>query len=165
MFLQRLAQSIVDFSDFIWSYPLLILLLGGGLFLLIYSRFTPLLYLRHALALLSGRYDDPDEPGQINHYQALSTAISGFVGMGNVSSVAVAIVTGGPGAIFWMWITALIGVTTQFFTSSLAVMYRGRDSNGELQGGPMYYIVNGMGKQWRFLAIFFSFFGIDFGFL
>jgi len=160
MLLEKLAHSIIDFSDFIWGYPLLILLLGGGLFLMFYSRFTPFLYLRHAIAILRGKYDDPDEPGQLNHYQALSTAVSGFVGMGNVSSVAVAIVVGGPGAIFWMWVTAIIGITTQFFTSSLAVMYRGRDSKGELQGGAMYYIVKGMGKQWKILAVFFSVFGM-----
>jgi len=160
MFLEKLSQIIIDFSDFIWGYPLLILLLGGGLFLLIYSRFTPILYFRHAIRILTGRYDNPDEPGQLNHYQALSTAVSGFVGMGNVSSVAVAIVVGGPGAIFWMWVTAIIGITTQFFTSSLAVMYRGKDSNGELQGGAMYYIINGLGKQWKFLAVFFAVFGM-----
>ncbi len=160
MFLQKFSQFIIDFSDFIWGYPLLILLLGGGLFLLIYSRFAPIRYLGHAISILTGKYDNPDEPGQLNHYQALSTAVSGFVGMGNVSSVAVAIVIGGPGAIFWMWVTAIIGITTQFFTSSLAVMYRGRDSTGELQGGAMYYIVEGLGKQWKFLAIFFAVFGM-----
>ena len=160
MFLQKFGQSVIGFSDFIWSYPLLVLLLGGGLFLLIYSRFTPLLYMKHAVSVLTGRYDDPAKPGQISHYQALSTAVSGFVGMGNVSSVAVAIVVGGPGSVFWMWVTAVIGVTTQFFTSTLSVMYRGRDANGELQGGPMYYIVNGMGRKWKFLAVFFSAFGM-----
>ena len=160
MLLKKFAQSIIDFSDFIWGYPLLILLLGGGLFLLFYSRFTPFLYLKHAIGILTGKYDNPDEPGQLNHYQALSTAVSGYVGMGNVSSVAVAIVVGGPGAIFWMWVTAIIGITTQFFTSTLSVMYRGRDSNGEMQGGAMYYIIHGMGKQWKFLAVFFSVFGM-----
>lgn len=160
MLLHKIGQSIIGFSDLIWGYPLLVLLLGGGLFLLIYSRFSPLLYVRHALSVLTGRFNDPGQPGQISHYQALSTAVSGFVGMGNVSSVAVAIVLGGPGSVFWMWVTAVIGMTTQFFTSTLSIMYRGKDSNGELQGGPMYYIVNGMGRKWKFLAIFFSAFGM-----
>jgi AGCS family alanine or glycine:cation symporter len=107
-----------------------------------------------------GRYDDPDEPGYINHYQALSTALSGTVGMGNVSGVAVAITTGGPGAIFWMWISALLGMATKYFTCSLAVMYRGRDSAGNLQGGPMYFIIEGLGRQWKPMAILFSLVGM-----
>jgi AGCS family alanine or glycine:cation symporter len=105
---------------------------------------------------LQGKYDNPNEPGDINHYQALSTALSATVGMGNVSGVAVAIATGGPGAIFWMWVSAFFGVATKFFTCSLAVMFRGKDSLGKLQGGPMYVIVEGMGKKWRPLAVFFS---------
>ena len=99
-------------------------------------------------------------PGQINHYQALSTALSGTVGMGNVSGVAVAITTGGPGAIFWMWISAVLGVATKYFTCSLAVMYRGKDSYGDVQGGPMYFIMEGLGKNWKPLAIFFSLAGM-----
>lgn len=136
------------------------LLLGGGLFFLIYSRLLPFRYIRHAIQILTGRYDDPNEPGQINHYQALSTALSGTVGMGNVSAVAIAITTGGPGAIFWMWISALLGVATKFFTCSLAVMYRGRDSAGEIQGGPMYFITEGLGEKWKPLAVFFSLAGM-----
>lgn len=160
MFPQKISDFIINTGNFIWSYPLLILLLGGGLFFLIYSRFLPFLYFRHALRILSGRYDNPDEPGQISHYQALSTAISGTVGMGNVSGIAVGIVTGGPGAVFWMWISAFLGASTEFFTNTLGVLYRGRDSNGEIQGGPMYVITEGLGKNWKFLAIFFSFFGM-----
>jgi AGCS family alanine or glycine:cation symporter len=112
------------------------------------------------LQILVGKYDNPDEPGQINHYQALSTALSATIGMGNISGVAVAIATGGPGAIFWMWISAIFGVATKFFTCSLAVMYRGYDDRGELQGGPMYVIVEGLGKNWRPLAVFFSLAGM-----
>ncbi len=158
--MKALGQYIIDFSNFIWGTPLLVLLLGGGLFFLIYSRMIPFRYIGHAIRIIRGRYDDPSEPGQINHYQALSTALSGTVGMGNVSGVAVAITTGGPGAIFWMWISALMGVATKFFTCSLAVMYRGRDSAGELQGGPMYFITEGLGRNWKPLAIFFSLAGM-----
>jgi len=125
-----------------------------------YSRMMPLRYIRHAINILRGKYDDPDEPGQINHYQALSTALAATVGMGNVSGVALAIASGGPGAIFWMWISALLGVATKYFTCTLAVMYRGKDSNGEIQGGPMYVIVEGLGKNWRPLAVFFSILGM-----
>lgn len=158
--MKAFGQYIIDFSDLIWGTPLLVLLLGGGIFFLIYSRLTPFRYIRHAIHILMGKYDDPDEPGYINHYQALSTALSGTVGMGNVSGVAVAITTGGPGAIFWMWISALLGVTTKYFTCTLAVMYRGKDSAGNLQGGPMYFITEGLGKKWKPMAIFFSLVGM-----
>ena len=153
-------RIITGFSDMAWGTPLLILLLGGGLFFLFYSRMMPLRYVRHAVAILLGRYDDPDEPGHINHYQALSTALAATVGMGNITGVALAITMGGPGAIFWMWVSALLGVTTKYFTCTLAVMFRGRDSMGELQGGPMYVIVEGLGRNWRPLAVFFSLMGM-----
>jgi AGCS family alanine or glycine:cation symporter len=153
-------RIIVGFSDLAWGTPLLVLLLGGGIFFMFYSRMMPLRYIRHAIRILLGKYDDPNEPGQINHYQALSTALAATVGMGNVSGVALAIAAGGPGAIFWMWISALLGVTTKYFTCTLAVMYRGKDSNGEIQGGPMYVIVEGLGKNWRPLAVFFSIMGM-----
>ncbi len=153
---EQFGSYIVAFSDLMWGTPLLVLLLGGGLFFLFYSRLAPLLYIKHAVEILMGRYDDPNETGQINHYQALSTAIAGTVGMGNVSGVAIAISTGGPGAMFWMWVSALIGVSTKFFTCTLAVMYRGKDSAGEVQGGPMYVIREGLGRRWQPLAVFFS---------
>ena len=153
---EQAGQFIINAADFIWGTPVLILLLGGGFYFLIYSRLTPLRYFGHALSILTGKYDDPNEPGQLHHYQALSTALAGTVGMGNVSGVAVAITMGGPGAIFWMWISALLGVSTKFFTCSLAVMFRGKDSAGEIQGGPMYFITEGLGKNWKPLAIFFS---------
>jgi len=153
-------RIITGFSDLAWGTPLLILLLGGGLFFLVYSRLLPFRHFRHAIAILLGRYDNPDEPGQINHYQALSTALAATVGMGNISGVALAITMGGPGAIFWMWISALLGVTTKYFTCTLAVMFRGHDSEGELQGGPMYVIVEGLGRNWKPLALFFSLLGM-----
>lgn len=154
--MESIGQLIINFSNLAWGTPLIILLSGGGLWLLIYSRFLPFRYLKHALLILFGRYDNPSEPGQLSHYQALSTALAATVGMGNVSGVAVAIVTGGPGAIFWMWVSAIIGVATKFFTCTLSVMYRGNDDQGEIQGGPMYFITVGMGDKWRPLAVFFS---------
>ncbi len=153
-------RLITGFSDLAWGTPLLILLLGGGLFFLLYSRMLPFRHFRHAIAILRGKYDDPDEPGQINHYQALSTALAATVGMGNITGVALALGMGGPGAIFWMWVSALLGVSTKYFTCTLAVMFRGRDSSGELQGGPMYVIVEGLGRNWKPLAIFFSLMGM-----
>ncbi|GAB1451852.1 sodium:alanine symporter family protein [Draconibacterium sp.] len=158
--LENLGELIIKTSDFIWGAPVLILLLGGGFYFLIYSRLVPLRYFGHALRILRGKDNDSESSGQIKPYQALATALAGTVGMGNVSGVAVAITMGGPGAIFWMWITALLGVSTEFFSNTLAVMFRGKDSNGEIQGGPMYYITEGLGKNWKPMAIFFSVVGM-----
>lgn len=157
---ENAGNLIIKSADLIWGAPILILLLGGGFYFLIYSRLAPLRYIGHALSILTGKYDNPDEPGQIRHYEALSTALAGTVGMGNISGVAIAITMGGPGAIFWMWVSAFLGVSTKFFECSLAVMFRGRDSNGELQGGPMYFITEGLGKNWKPMAIFFSVVGM-----
>jgi len=151
---------IIQFANWIWGIPLLIMLMGGGLFLLIYSRFIPYKYFKHSISIMRGKYDNPDDPGQISHFEAVSTALAATVGMGNISGVAMAITLGGPGAIFWMWITAIVGMATKFFTNSLAVMYRGKDSLGEIQGGPMYFIVEGLGKNWKPLAVFFSLAGL-----
>lgn len=158
--MQQLDQFLANFSSLAWGLPLLILLIGGGMYLLILSRFLPFQYLWHAIQVLRGKYDDPNDPGQISHFQALSTALSATVGMGNVAGVAVAISIGGPGAVFWMWISAVIGMSTKFFTSTLAIMYRGKDSEGNIQGGPMYFITEGLGKNWNPLAIFFSICGL-----
>lgn len=138
----------------------MILLIGGGIFFFFYSGLAPFRYFRHAFRILIGKYDNPDDPGDINHYEALSTALASTIGMGNISGVAIAIATGGPGAIFWMWISAFFGMATKFFSCSLAVMYRRKDENKELQGGPMYVITEGLGENWRPLAIFFSLAGM-----
>jgi alanine or glycine:cation symporter, AGCS family len=155
--MQIVSDSIVNFSNWVWGYPLLFLLIGGGLFFLIYSGLAPFKYFKHAINILRGKYDDPKDPGQIKPYQALSTALASTVGMGNIAGVAVAISMGGPGAIFWMWISAFVGMATNFFTCSAAIMFRGKDSRGDIQGGPMYVIVEGLGKNWRPLAVVFSF--------
>ncbi len=157
---ENAGSLIIKWADLIWGVPILILLLGGGFYFLVYSRLAPLRYLGHALAIVSGKYDEPDEPGQIHHYQALSTALAGTVGMGNISGVAIAITMGGPGAIFWMWVSAFLGISTKYFECSLAVMFRGRDNHGELQGGPMYVITEGLGRKWKPLAVFFSVVGM-----
>ncbi|ARV10821.1 sodium/alanine symporter [Gilvibacter sp. SZ-19] len=158
--MEVLDKIVADFASFVWGLPLLILLIGGGLYLLIRSRFLPFRYLGHAINVLRGKYDDPNDPGQINHFEALTTALSATVGMGNIAGVAVAIALGGPGAVFWMWVSAVVGMSTKFFTASLAILYRGKDSAGEVQGGPMYFIEEGLGKKWKFLAVFFSMAGM-----
>ena len=158
--LDRIQEAAALFSTYAWGPWLLVLLLGGGLFFLFYSRALPFRYLGHACSLLLGRHDKADDPGQISHFQALSSALAGTVGMGNIAGVALAIHIGGPGAIFWMWITAVVGIATKFFTCSLAVMYRGRDSDGVLQGGPMYVIREALPRRLRFLAYLFAAFGL-----
>ena len=160
IFYDILNNLISKLSGILWSMPLVILLLGGGIFFSFYSRFTPLLYFKHAILILMGKYDSDDDPGQITHFEALSSALAGTVGMGNIAGVAVAINTGGPGAVFWMWITAFLGMSTKFFTCTLALMYRGYDDRGEIQGGVMYYIQEGLGRKYKFLAKMFSASGI-----
>ena len=147
-------------SNILWGTPLVILLLGGGLFFAIYSRMIPILYFKHAIEILLGKYDSKDDPGQITHFEALSSALAGTVGMGNIAGVAVAIHTGGPGAVFWMWITAIFGMSTKFFTCTLSVMYRGYDDRGEIQGGVMYFIEKGLGQKYKPLAMMFSIAGL-----
>ncbi|MEW7290317.1 alanine/glycine:cation symporter family protein [Aquimarina sp. 2304DJ70-9] len=157
----KIVEGLVaDFSSWVWDWPLLVLLIGGGLFFLIYSRFTPFLYFAHAIDVLRGKYDNDNDPGHLSHFQALSSAIAATVGMGNISGVAVAIVTGGPGAVFWMWVSGLIGMATKFYTCSLSVMYRSEEKNGTLLGGPMYVITKGLGKEWKPLAVFFALAGL-----
>jgi len=153
--LLAIETALNNFADIMWSTPLVVLLVGGGLFFAIYSRLQPYRYIRHGIQVLRGKYDNPDDPGQVPHAQALSTALAGTMGLGNIAGVAMAIAAGGPGAIFWMWLTAVIGVATKFYTASLAVMYRGQDSAGELQGGPMYVIREALPKAFMPLAILF----------
>ena len=153
--MELMERGIVFFADTAWSY-LLYLLIGGGLFLLLYSRFLPLRHFKHSIEIIRGKYDDPHEPGDITHFQALVSALAATIGMGNISGVAVAIAVGGPGAMFWMWVSALVGIATKFFTCSLAIMYRGTDSAGKTQGGPMYVVQEGLGRSWKPLAFFFA---------
>lgn len=140
--------------------PLLVLLLGGGMFFTFYSKFLPFKYFGHAINILRGKFDNPDEKGLINHYQALSTQLASTVGMGNIAGVAIAIATGGPGAVFWMWVSAIFGISTKFFTCTLSIMYRSKDKHGEVHGGPMHVIKEGLGKKWISLAYLFSAMGL-----
>jgi len=158
--MEILESWMSNFSSFAWGPWLIVLLIGGGLYLLIRSNFLPFRYFGHAIQVLRGKYDDPNDPGQINHFEALTTALAATVGMGNIAGVAVAISIGGPGAVFWMWISGIIGMSTKFFTCTLAIMYRGKDTEGEIQGGPMYFITEGLGKSWKPLAVFFSMAGL-----
>ena len=150
-----MSEFLLSFSSWLWG-NLLFILLGGGGFFALFSRFSPFRYLWHGFRLLFGKHKEEDAPGEVSHFRALCSALSGTVGMGNVAGVAVAITQGGPGALFWMWVCAFLGMATKFYTCSLAVMYRGKDENGVEQGGPMYFIREGLGKKWQPLAIFFA---------
>ncbi|MGY8763298.1 MAG: alanine/glycine:cation symporter family protein [Fidelibacterota bacterium] len=152
----KIESAIEAFANFMWGPFLLILLVFGGLFFTVYCRFIPFRYFKHGLDILFGKYDNDDDPGEINHFQALSAALAGTVGMGNISGVAVAIHMGGPGALFWMWVSAFVGMSTKFFTCTLAILFRGKDDLGELQGGPMYVIQEGLGQKFKPLAVLFS---------
>ncbi len=157
-FWASIGNGIAAFSDFICGYPLFFLLIGGGLFFLVYSKFAPLRYYGRAIGAL--RVKDDGAAGQISSFEALTSAIAATVGMGNIAGVAVALSIGGPGAIFWMWVSAVVGMATKFFEGTIAVMYKGKDDAGETQGGPMYMIMQGLGRKWKPLAVFFSIFGL-----
>ena len=154
-----MKDFISQASDLICGYPLFIVLIGGGLFLFFYSRMVPFRYFGRSIEALRAKDSSEGEGGQITSWQALCSAIAATIGMGNIAGVAIALSIGGPGAIFWMWVSTVVGMATKFFEGTLASMYRGRDSEGNLQGGPMYMIVEGLGKNWRPLALFFSAFG------
>ncbi|MEJ2131105.1 MAG: amino acid carrier protein, partial [Gammaproteobacteria bacterium] len=130
------------------------LLLGVGLFFTFYLRFPQLRYFRHAWRVLTGRYDPAGAPGDTSHFQALSTALSGTVGTGNIGGVAFAIYLGGPAALFWMWATAFLGMTTKFVEVTISYKYRVTDEEGHIAGGPMYYMERGLNLKW--LAVFFA---------
>ena len=170
-----LFENIVDtLSSYIWDRGIpigdqevpwvVIALLGTGLFLTIRLGFLQFRKLWHGFAVTSGIYDDPNEPGDVSHFQALTTALSATVGIGNIAGVALAIHWGGPGALFWMWVTALVGMATKFSEVTLAQRYRDVEKEdldphkweGTVSGGPMYYIERGLGRSWKPLAIFFA---------
>ena len=152
-----LLDIVQRISDFLWGFPLIILLVGTGLWLTINLRGLQFTKLWHALYLaLIKRREEGDEPGDITHFQALMTALSATVGTGNIAGVATAIAAGGPGALFWMWITGLVGMATKYAEAVLAVKYREMDEYGTMSGGPMYYITKGLG--WKWLGVLFAFF-------
>ena len=143
--------------DYVWGVPLLVLLVGTGIYLTILLKGIQVRKLMYSLYLaLIKRKEDSDQPGDISHFQALMTALSATVGTGNIAGVATAITVGGPGALFWMWITGLFGMATKYSEAVLAVKYREVDENGTMSGGPMYYIQKGLNMRW--LGILFAIF-------
>jgi alanine or glycine:cation symporter, AGCS family len=154
---EQLESILNEINSFVWGPPLLILLVGTGIYLTFLLRGVQFRTLFHSLWLaLVKRKDDGDNPGDISHFQALMTALAATVGTGNIAGVATAIAIGGPGALFWMWITGLFGMATKYAEAVLAVKYRVKDANGQMSGGPMYYISRGLNMKW--LGITFALF-------
>jgi AGCS family alanine or glycine:cation symporter len=171
--MESLEQFITGLEDIVWGFgipvggesiPLVVIaLLGTGIFLTLRLGFIQFRRLGHGFAVTSGRYDDPNEPGDVSHFQALTTALSATVGIGNIAGVAIAIHWGGPGALFWMWMTALLGMAVKYSEVTLAQQYRevetagdGHKWEGSVSGGPMYYIARGLGPHWKPLGVFFA---------
>lgn len=153
-----MLDLLVQIDTFVWGPPLLILLVGTGIWLTVRLRLLQVLHLSDALKLIFRAQNDGH--GDVNSFRALCTALAATVGTGNIVGVATAIKAGGPGAIFWMWIAAFFGMATKYAECLLAVKYRTVDANGNISGGPMYYIENGLGKKYKPLAVIFAVFGI-----
>lgn len=149
-----------DIADFVWGIPLIVLLVGTGVYLTFRLMFYTFAQLPYALKLVFKKNLDKDAKGDISHFQALMTSLAATVGTGNVAGVATAVVVGGPGAVFWMWITALVGMATKYAEAILGVKYRGQNHRGEMAGGPMYYIEHGLGKKWKWMGMLFAFFAV-----
>lgn len=162
-----IESFISSINSIVWGPMMLILILGVGFFLSLGLKLMPILKIGTGFRLLwSGRHAAADDKtqGEIPPFQALMTALSATVGTGNIAGVATAIFLGGPGALFWMWITALIGMATKYSEAVLAVNFRETDEKGNHVGGPMYYIRNGLGKNWAWMGVAFAIFGALAGF-
>lgn len=158
--MHQFEQLWIVAVDLFWGLPLVVFILASGIYFATISRLKPLTGFFHAFAILSGKFDRKNEPGELSHFQALTVALSGTIGMGNIAGVAIAISMGGAGAVFWMWIAGLFGMVIKFFTCTLSCLYRKQDEDGIAQGGPMYFIECGLGKRFKPLAILFAMAGL-----
>lgn len=160
--LSTITKVLSTVDDFVWGLPLIILILATGLFLTVRLRGLQIKRLPLAIKYMFSS-DEEDGSGEVSSFAALCTALSATIGTGNIVGVATAIVSGGPGALFWMWVAAIVGTATKYAECLLAVKYRVVEKDGHVIGGPFYYIENGMGKQFRWLAKIFAIFGIMVG--
>lgn len=153
-------EGLISFLDkvdgYIWGPPLIIFLLGTGIFLTLRYKFIQIRKFRHGVDLITGRYEDPKDEGEITHFQALSAALSATIGTGNIAGVATAIASGGPGAVFWMWVTGALGMVNKYNSALLGLNFRKIDKDGIASGGPMYYLEKGLKQKW--LGVLFAFF-------
>ncbi len=145
-------------GDFAWGPIMIVFLVGTGVYLTIRMGLIQVRGFKHAWALISGKYDKKEDEGEVTHFQALCTALSATIGTGNIAGVATAIASGGPGAVFWMWVTAVVGMATKFTSCSLSLFFRRFNKDGSVSGGPMYYLEKGLNQKW--LGILFAFFAL-----
>ncbi|UTW09089.1 alanine/glycine:cation symporter family protein [Pseudomonas benzenivorans] len=158
--MEFITHLVNQINGLVWGPPMLVAILGTGLFLMLRLKLMPLSKIGAGFALMwQGRKKDDEASGEISPFQALMTCLAATVGTGNIAGVATAIFLGGPGALFWMWCTALVGMATKYCEVVLAVHYREKDDRGEHVGGPMYAIKNGLGKKWLWLGSAFAIFG------
>lgn len=154
-----IGKVLESVSQFIWGpFFLIPLLLGAGLYLTFRLMFIQIRGFRHSIIITLGKYDKDSDPGEISHFKALALALSATIGTGNIVGVAAAITAGGPGAVFWMWMTAFLGMAIKFTSCLLAVHFRRIDSSGEVHGGPMHFIELGLGTKYKWLAVLFALF-------
>ena len=156
--METITHFVGTVNGIVWGVPMLILILGAGLFLTVGLRFLSIMKIPFGFSLLWKGRIPGDDAGDITPFNALMTSLSATIGTGNIAGVATAIFLGGPGAVFWMWMTALVGMATKYAEAVCAVRFRETDENGNFVGGPMYYIQNGMGSNWRWLAATFALF-------
>lgn len=159
--METFENIVGTLNDLVWSTPsyfpfMVAVLLSFGIFITLKLGFVQVRRFKHGILSVTGKYDDPDAVGDVNHFQALTTALSATVGIGNIAGVAIAIHYGGPGALFWMWVTAFLGMAVKYTECTLAVKYRIQNADGSVSGGPMYYIEKGLGENWKWLAVFFA---------
>jgi alanine or glycine:cation symporter, AGCS family len=165
--METFERIIFALENFVWSFPetvlgynslplLVIVILGFGVFITVRLGLIQIFQFKEAFKVLTGKYDDPSDKGDINHFQALTTALSATVGVGNIAGVALAIHIGGPGALFWMWVTAVFGMAIKYTECTLGAHYRTENEDGTVSGGPMYYIERGLGSNWKWLAVLFA---------
>lgn len=155
--MESIAKFISAVNSIVWGPYMLVLLVGTGIFLTIRIKFISFRYLPYALKLAFTPHQDKTSEGDISHFQALMTALAATIGTGNIAGVATAVTLGGPGAVFWMWVTALVGMATKYSEAILSVKYRIVDKKGEMAGGPMYFLEKGLNAKW--LGMLFAFFG------
>jgi alanine or glycine:cation symporter, AGCS family len=156
--LETIERVTGQFVGLVWGVPLVVLLVASGIIFSIYFGFPQIRFFKHALEIISGKYDDPKDKGEISHFQALTAALSATVGLGNIAGVAVAISLGGPGAVFWLWVAGFIGMTTKFTEVCLSLKYREITPEGHVHGGPMFVIKNALPKSFYPVAWLYALF-------
>ena len=163
--MEQIKTFIQSAAGVVWGWPqffplMVLMLLGSGIYVTFRLRWIQLFNLRHSIDAVRGKYSDPHDPGDISHFETISAVLSATVGIGNIAGVATAIYYGGPGALFWMWITAVFGMALKYAEATLAVRYRVINSDGSASGGPMYYIEKGLGPKWKPMAVAFAAFAV-----